>query len=96
MLPRDEGGYALTYRARVLTPADLTVYFIDAGTGEVALQYSDLQTAIGTGQGVHGDTKKVSTTLRNRARTWRIDGMRPAGHLHLRPQGQPDADAART
>jgi bacillolysin len=77
VLPRDEGGYVLAYRTRVLTPADVTVYFIDAGTGEVALKYSDLQTAIGTGTGVQGDTKKVSTTQRSTAYL-ALDGMRPA------------------
>jgi Zn-dependent metalloprotease len=76
VLPRDEGGYALTYRVRVLTPSDLTVYFLDAGTGEIALHYSDLQTSIGTGAGVQGDTKKISTTFRSGAYL-AIDGMRP-------------------
>ncbi len=76
VLPTDEGGYALTYRLRVLTAEDLTVYFIDAGTGEVVLQYSDLQTTVGTGQGVHNDTKKVSTTARN-GTYLAMDTMRP-------------------
>ena len=76
VLPKDEGGFVLAYRVRVLTANDLTVFFIDAGTGEVALQYSDLQTAVGTGQGVHNDTKKVSTTPRN-GTYLAIDGLRP-------------------
>jgi thermolysin len=76
VLPRDEGGYALAYRVRVLTPADLTVYFIDAGSGDVAMQYSDLQTTIGTGTGVLNDTKKVSTTPRS-GTYLAIDPMRP-------------------
>jgi thermolysin len=76
VLPTDEGGYVLAYRLRVLTADDLTVFFIDAGTGKVALQYSDLQTTVGTGQGVHNDTKKVSTTLRNGAYL-ALDVMRP-------------------
>jgi len=76
VLPRDEGGYALTYRLRVLTAEDLAVFFVDAGTGELVLRYSDLQTTIGTGQGVHNDTKKMSTTVRN-GTYMAIDGMRP-------------------
>jgi thermolysin len=76
VLPQDEGGYVLAYRVRVLTRDDLSVWFLDAGTGEVVLRYSDLQTSVGTGQGVLNDTKKVSTTLRNGAYL-AIDGMRP-------------------
>ncbi|MCX6549696.1 MAG: M4 family metallopeptidase [Acidobacteria bacterium] len=65
VLPRDDGGYALTYRARVMTASDLIIYYIDAQTGDVVLQYSDLETTVGTGKGVLDDTKKVSTTLKN-------------------------------
>jgi len=76
VLPKDDGGYALAYRLRVLTPEDLSVFFIDAGTGGIVLRYSDLQTTVGTGQGVHNDTKKVSTTARN-GTYLAIDAMRP-------------------
>jgi thermolysin len=76
VLPKDEGGYLLAYRLRVLTAEDLTVLFLDANTGDLAMQYSDLQTTVGTGQGVHKDTKKVSTTVRN-GTYLAIDGMRP-------------------
>jgi thermolysin len=76
VLPSDEGGYALAYRLRVLTEDDLAVFFIDAATGGVTLRYSDLQTAVGTGQGVHSDTKKLSTSLRN-GTNLAIDAMRP-------------------
>jgi len=76
VLPRDEGGYVLAYRARVMAPTDLTVYFIDAGRGDVAMKYSDLQTTIGTGTGVQNDSKKVSTTLRS-GTYLAIDAMRP-------------------
>ncbi|MCU0248581.1 MAG: M4 family metallopeptidase [Vicinamibacterales bacterium] len=76
VLPTDAGGYVLAYRLRVLTADDLTVFFIDAATGGVALRYSDLQTTIGTGQGVQNDTKKISTTVRNGAYL-AIDLMRP-------------------
>jgi thermolysin len=76
VLPNDEGGYLLAYRLRVLAADDLTVYFIDAGTGGVALQYSDLQTTVGTGKGVYNDTKKLSTTARS-GTYLAIDLMRP-------------------
>jgi Zn-dependent metalloprotease len=76
VVPVDEGGYVLAYRLRVLTADDLAVFFIDAATGSVALRYSDLQCAVGTGQGVLNDTKKVSTTLQNGTHL-AIDGMRP-------------------
>ncbi|HSP91129.1 MAG TPA: M4 family metallopeptidase [Vicinamibacterales bacterium] len=76
VLPTDDGGYALTYRVRVLTADDLAVFFVDAGTGALVLRYSDLQTTIGTGQGVLNDTKKISATLRD-GTYLAIDGMRP-------------------
>jgi thermolysin len=65
VLPQDDGGYVLAYQARVMTDADLLMYFIDAQTGAVVKQYSDLETTVGTGKGVLDDQKKVSTTLRN-------------------------------
>lgn len=43
VLPRDEGGYTLTYRARIATRDDVIMYFIDAGTGETVLSFSDLK-----------------------------------------------------
>ena len=76
VLPVDAGAYVLAYRVRVLTAEDLTVFFIDAGTGGVELKYSDLQTTVGTGVGVHSDTKKVSVTARS-GTYLAIDGMRP-------------------
>lgn len=62
MILPEGGGYTLTYRARVATSGDITVYFLDAGTGNVVLQYSDVETqsAVGTGIGVLGDSKKLS------------------------------------
>ena len=64
VLPLDAGGYALTYTGRVFTGADLRVYFIDAHTGGLVLEFSGLftQDTVGTGQGVHGDNKKISVT----------------------------------
>jgi thermolysin len=76
VLPEDDGGYVLAYRVRVLTADDLTVFFIDANTGGVAMQYSDLQTTVGTGKGVYSDLKKLSTTSRS-GTYLAIDLMRP-------------------
>jgi bacillolysin len=62
VLPIEGGGYALAYRCQVVTPADASVYFIDASSGAVRLKHSLLQTqsAVVTGTGVLRDTKKVS------------------------------------
>ena len=64
VLPRPEGGYALTYRIRVAARGDVRVYFLDAATGDVVFDYSDkkTQSAVGTGVGVLGDTKKLSVS----------------------------------
>lgn len=80
VLPKDEGGYVLAYQARVFTPrGELTVYFIDAVTGAVALQYSDLQTqsAVGRGVGVLNDEQKVSASITG-GRYVADDKLRPA------------------
>jgi bacillolysin len=63
VLPLDGGGYALTWKLRVAMPGDIREYFVDARTGQVLLDYSDLQTQlppIGRGSGVNGDSKKMS------------------------------------
>jgi thermolysin len=62
VLPLDGGGHALTWRMRTLTADDLREYFVDATTGAIVLEYSDLQTqsAVGRAVGVLGDTKKIS------------------------------------
>jgi bacillolysin len=65
VLPRADGSYTLTYVARVATPGDITLYFLDAETGRVVHQRSDAhrQTAtVGLGTGVLGDRKKVSAS----------------------------------
>jgi len=43
VLPTDDGGYRLTYRARVTTADDIVMTFIDAATGEAVLSFSDLK-----------------------------------------------------
>lgn len=62
VLPRDDGGYVLTYLLRAAVPGDVLVLFLNASTGAEELRYSDLQTqaAVGRGKGVYGDDKKVS------------------------------------
>lgn len=64
ILPRDTGEYSLTWRIRAATGADLREYFVDAHTGAVAFEYSDLQSqsAVGRATGVLGDSKKISVT----------------------------------
>ena len=56
--------YVLTWRVRAATFSDVREYFIDARDGTVAFEFSDLQTqsAVGRGQGVLGDTKKISVS----------------------------------
>ena len=64
ILPRD-GEYILTWRLRAMTGRDVREYFIDADTGSLVFDYSDMQTqasAVGRATGVLGDTKKISTS----------------------------------
>jgi Zn-dependent metalloprotease len=62
ILPLDEGGFALAYEVHSRTGTDRLVDFVDARTGRLILHYSNVQRqrAIGSGQGVFGDMKKVS------------------------------------
>lgn len=64
VLPLDNGGYALTWRYTAFDGADLRVYFVDAHSGAIRFEYSDLQTqtqsAVGPATGVLGDSKKMS------------------------------------
>ena len=65
ILPRDDGAYQLVYTARVATPDDITLYFIDAHTGAIVERRSDAhrQTAsVGLGIGVLGERKKISAS----------------------------------
>lgn len=63
ILPLDSGEYALTWRVRAATGADVREYFVDAHTGALRFDYSDLQSqsAVGRATGVLGDSKKIST-----------------------------------
>jgi bacillolysin len=57
-----EGTPRLAYNAVVATPNDVFRLFVDANTGAELLRYTEVQTqsAIGTGQGLVGGTKKMS------------------------------------
>jgi bacillolysin len=63
VIPRD-GTYTLAWRVRAATGEDVREYFLDAQTGAIAFDYSDLQTqsAVGRGTGVLGDAKKISVS----------------------------------
>ena len=63
VLPLESGDYRLAWRVRAFHEErfDIRQTFYDALTGEVLLDYSDLQTqAAGLGTGVLGDRKKLS------------------------------------
>jgi len=64
ILPRDGEGYALTWRVRAAAGSDVREYFVDARTGAVVFEYSDLQSqsVVGRAQGVLGDSKKIAVT----------------------------------
>ena len=85
ILPTLAGRYALTYRA---TMRNARTYFVDAHTGQIVVEVDERMTesAVGSGQGVLGDAKKVSA---NRvAGTFRTqDQLRPAEILTLDTRG---------
>ena len=62
VLPREDGSASLTWRLRAATGDDMREYFVDAHSGAIIFEYSDLQTqsAVGRATGVLGDPKKVS------------------------------------
>ena len=65
ILPREGGTFMLVYTARVATPEDITLYFIDARTGAIVDQRSDAKrqvSSVGVGTGVLGERKKVSSS----------------------------------
>jgi thermolysin len=63
VLPHERGGASLAWRFRAATGDDLREYFVDAHSGRIVFDYSDLQTqsAVGRAIGVLGDDKKIST-----------------------------------
>jgi bacillolysin len=64
VLPRDDGSYTLAWRVRAVTFTDAREYFVDARSGAIVFDYSDLKTqsAVGRGSGVLGDEKKIATS----------------------------------
>jgi bacillolysin len=63
VLATGDARYALAWRAHLWTGTGWMHTFLDANDGSILLQYNDLQTqsAVGTGYGVLGDRKKIST-----------------------------------
>jgi bacillolysin len=88
ILARNDGTYALSYSTHVWTREGWMQTYIDARTGEVLLQYNDLkgQAAVGTGTGVLGDTKKISTRLQS-GRYLADDALRPPALITYDMQG---------
>jgi Zn-dependent metalloprotease len=65
VLPRDEGGFVLTWKVDVFKGGLPEVQLRNATTGAVELAYSAVHrqtAAVGSGRGVLGDQKKVSTS----------------------------------
>jgi thermolysin len=62
ILPKEGGGYALTYTAQAKTATGPVVYFIDAATGDKVWEYSNRkrQSVVRAGKGVLNDSKKLS------------------------------------
>jgi thermolysin len=72
-------GYRLAWRVRAFFEAgfDVRQVFLDAATGEVLLEYSDVHTqAAGIGTGVFGDQKKISVSTASGGYT-SADRLRP-------------------
>ena len=61
----DTGQHRLSYMSVVGSTDGVWRVFIDVASGEQLLRYSELhtQSAVGTGQGLLGDTKKISASL---------------------------------
>jgi bacillolysin len=65
VLPLEEGGYRLAWRVRAFFEEsfDVRQSFLDATTGELLREYSDIQKqSAGTGTGVLGDPEKLSVS----------------------------------
>jgi thermolysin len=78
ILRRQSGEVRLAYQAVVSQRHDVSRVFVDANTGAQLLRFSEIarQSAVGSGTGVLGDTKKVSALLE--ARTYFADDqLRP-------------------
>jgi bacillolysin len=92
ILPLDGGGYALTFTLVAAGASDVKRYFIDAGTGEVVLDYSVLERqaaepVVGLGTGVLNDEEKLSVASEN-GQFVAVDLIRPARVLTYNLKGQ--------
>jgi len=80
ILPTEVGTYRLTYRAVVTGGGAVESVFVDANTGVEVLRISEIQTqstaAVGQGQGVLGDAKKIAVTKLGSVYV-ASDGLRP-------------------
>jgi thermolysin len=78
LLPRADGAYRLVWLTKVRTEGDFVGLFVDAQTGEEVQRYSLLrrQSAVGTGTGVLGDRKKLSTRQQS-STFFADDALRP-------------------
>ena len=90
VLPREDGTASLTWRVRAATGDDLREYFVDAHTGAIIFDYSDLQTqsAVGAATGVLGDPKKVSA-IRTGGTFGLQDALRPPSIRTYDMKGDP-------
>jgi thermolysin len=63
LLPRPDGSHVLCYTTRAFLPsAQMMRYFVDARTSAIVHTIDETRhQAVGTGRGVFGDTKKIST-----------------------------------
>lgn len=80
VLPQAGGAYALAWRIRATRPGDIRQYFVDARSGAVLLDFTDVKTqtpALGNGTGVLGDRKKMSVRRAANGQYVAEDGRRP-------------------
>jgi bacillolysin len=80
VLPRGGGLYVLAWRIRASLPGDVRQYFVDARTGAVIFDLTDIKTQlppIGIGTGVLGDQKKLSVRRASNGQYVAEDGRRP-------------------
>ncbi|HEV3485861.1 MAG TPA: hypothetical protein VG106_10660 [Vicinamibacterales bacterium] len=91
VLPLENGRYALAWRMRAFTSDDLREYFVDAETGAILLEYSNLQTqsAVGRAVGVLGDAKKISVQS-DAGRFLTNDRLRPPVIVTYDMRGNPN------
>ena len=97
ILPHKDRGYRLTWRLRTIAELDVREMFVDAASGDIAFDYSNLQTQAartGSGTGVLGDTKKMSVRAGSGGFIAN-DAMRPPSNLityDLKGNGQRTVD----